>query len=262
MKEVDKVKQFQQYSRYYDSLYQDKDYKQETLFVKEAIKRYSPHSVRSILSLGCGTCSHDLILASEGCLITGVDRSQTMLDIAREKAQEKGLDEKIELHNQDARQLNLPGRYDFAMAMFNVIGYQVNNSDLEMMLRGVNRSLQDDSLFVFDCWYAPAVLKDHPTDRVKEFENGVERIVRVTKSRLKIENNIIEINFHVLKILGSMISDEIEEQHLMRYWSVPELEYFLKKGGFKLLKVCNFGNLKSEPSDQDWNIFVVSQKEK
>ena len=43
-----------------------------------------------ILDLGCGTGGHALVLARRGYRITGVDRSASMLEIARRKAKEVG----------------------------------------------------------------------------------------------------------------------------------------------------------------------------
>lgn len=73
---------FGNYSRYYNLLYKDKDYKGEAGFIYDLIQKYSP-GAKSILDLGCGTGRHDLLLAEKGYAITGVDMSEEMLLIAR-----------------------------------------------------------------------------------------------------------------------------------------------------------------------------------
>ena len=89
------MKAFGNYSRYYNLLYKDKDYKGEAGFIHDLIQKYSP-GAKSILDLGCGTGRHDLLLAEKGYAITGVDMSEEMLLIARSQP----------LNSSTAQQLN------------------------------------------------------------------------------------------------------------------------------------------------------------
>ena len=76
---------FGAYSRYYNLLYQDKDYAGEAEYVRSLISRHFPQA-RAVLDLGCGTGRHDLLLAQMGYEVTGVDQSEEMLAIAKGKA--------------------------------------------------------------------------------------------------------------------------------------------------------------------------------
>lgn len=239
---------FKKYSNYYDNFYKDKDYNKEVEFLQEVIKRYSSIKVEDILSLGCGTVSHEVILAKNGFRITGIDKSETMLKIAQEKA--KGLP--IEVKLADNRNFRTDKKFDLAMAMFNVIGYQTKNIDMEKTLQNVSNSLKKNGLFVFDCWHRSAVLKDRPLDKTKK----IGEITRVTRQKLDIQNNTIDINFEIID-KGNKV---LEENHKMRFWLLPELEHFLSKTGFKLLKACNFLDLESEVSEDIWNIFIIAEK--
>ncbi|MFM6580781.1 MAG: class I SAM-dependent DNA methyltransferase, partial [Dolichospermum sp.] len=72
---------FGNYSRYYDLLYQDKDYLAEAKFIHDLIQTHAP-SAKTILELGCGTGRHAELLANYGYQIHGVDRSLEMLNSA------------------------------------------------------------------------------------------------------------------------------------------------------------------------------------
>lgn len=253
------MKIFANYSQYYDLLYRTKGYSEEVKFVTSVIKKYKPNSEK-ILSLGCGTCSHDILLAKKGFDITGVDISTTMLNIAKQKIEKENLKNKIRLIKQDIREMKIKEKHDVAMAMFNVIGYQTSNSDIEKALGNVNRSLKKGGIFFFDCWYLPAVLKDKPTDRIKEIESKGKRIIRRTHSQLLLEKDIIEIKFNIEYIEKNKIVEKTEEIHLMRYFSLPELEYILNSNGFKVIKIGNFLDLDTPPSDNNWDMFVVARK--
>ncbi len=139
------------YSSVYDALYRGKDYKKEARFIERIIARYSKIGVSKILSLGCGTCGHDILLAKKGYSITGLDFSADMLRVAKDKIKNARLSNKIKLYKKDIKNFSLPHVYDFAMAMFNVVGYLTLNEDFEGMLKGLGTSLRSGGLFIFDC---------------------------------------------------------------------------------------------------------------
>lgn len=252
------MKVFQKYADYYDKIYKEKDYKKETEFLKKIIKKYSSLKVRDILSLGCGTASHDLILTKDNFKITGVDRSKKMIQIAKEKTKKENLD--IEFKIADITNFKIEKKFDFAMAMFNIMGYMTENKAVEKMLRNVRRALKKNALFVFDCWYGPAVLKSRPEDRIKVVGKNGKKIIRKTRQKLDIEKSIIDITFEILEKKDSGWKEITRENHRMRFWYLPELEYFLNKNGFTLIKTCNFLRLNSSISENNWNIFVIAQK--
>jgi SAM-dependent methyltransferase len=70
-------------------------------------KAQSRHGGR-VLDLGVGTGVVSLALAERGFFVTGVDHSPAMLAVARTKALERGLDNRIELQLGDVRALGFP----------------------------------------------------------------------------------------------------------------------------------------------------------
>ena len=87
------MKNFNNYSKYYDTIYASKNYKAETDFVLKILKKYGNQG-RKLLSLGCGTCTYEILMAKKKYRITGIDRSKEMLDIASKKIKSvKGLKE-------------------------------------------------------------------------------------------------------------------------------------------------------------------------
>lgn len=250
----------EKYSEAYDSLYREKDYRQESDFLQEVMRKFSPIEVKRILSFGCGTCTPDILLARAGYRVHGVDLSEKMLDIAREKIEAVGLIDNLTVEQGDITNFTIDEKFDFAMAMFNVAGYWRTNRDMDGVLKSANESLKKGGLFVFDCWYEAAVLADKPGDRVKVVEEDGRRIIRLTQADLDVNRNIITINFHVFTLEGDRVVSETQETHPARYWSIPELEYFLEKNGFDTINVSLPLNLDEKPSEDNWNMFVVAQK--
>ncbi len=249
-----------EYSAAYDYLYGEKDYEQESRFLKNIIEELSPIEVHSILSLGCGTCTPDILLAKKGYKVHGVDLSQDMISIANQKVAEDGLQEKISLEAKDIRELSFNEEFDFAMALFNVAGYWRTNEDVDKVFGGVSKALKKGGLFVFDGWYGPAVLRDRPGDRVREIIDKDRRIIRTTHADLDLERNMVDINFHLLTIEDGKLVSEVKENHPARYWFLQELDYYSSKNGLEILRTCTSSDLDSHPSEDSWDLFIVAQK--
>ena len=253
-----KMKVFKKYADFYDSLYEDKNYQEECNFVKHIFERYSENKVNSILDIGCGTGSHALLFADMGYAVTGVDLSEDMLKIARKKAADHK--KSIEFVQQDIRHLKLPQKFDAAVAMFAVMGYQATNQNFEDALTSVHRHLNTRGLFIFDAWFGPAVLTQKPTDRVKIIEQKDKKIIRYAHPVLDIINHTVEVNYAVFEIAGNKVLTETKESHLMRFFFYQELKYFLGKNGFEVLKICPFMDLDGKVDESCWNITIICKK--
>lgn len=248
---------FKKYADFYDWFYEDKDYKAECDFIEQIFEKYGTKKIASILDLGCGTGSHSIIFAEKGYDVTGVDQSETMLDIAQAKASIKNRN--IKFKKQDIRHLDLSRNFDAAVAMFAVMGYQTSNKDFEDALISVYNHLSSGGLFVFDVWFGPAVLMDKPQERLKRIESSDKKILRFAHPILDVVRQTVEVNYTILEITDKKIS-EVSEHHLMRYFFYQEIVYYLEKNGFKLLQISPFMDLKCSIDEHCWNIVVICEK--
>ena len=81
---------FNLYSKYYNLLYADKDYKSESGYIQRLIKKYSPNG-KTILDLGSGTGKHGLELKKNGYDVFGIERSEGMVAEATTMATPRAL---------------------------------------------------------------------------------------------------------------------------------------------------------------------------
>lgn len=70
----------------------------------------------SILDVGCGPGRHSIELAERGYHVTGVDISETFIDLARAEATNRGLDN-VQFEVGDARALGFDSRFDLVMSL-------------------------------------------------------------------------------------------------------------------------------------------------
>ncbi len=222
---------FNEYARYYDLLYRDKDYAGESDYVHNLIQTGSP-GARTILNLGCGSGRHDRCLMDRGYAVTGVDLSQEMLTAARDAATDNGA---LRYVQGDVRTVRLEKTFDIVISLFHVMSYQVSNADLTAAFATAYSHLKPGGLFIFDCWYGPGVLTDRPTVRVKELEDEITSVTRIAQPIMHPNQNVVDVNYRVfLRDKSSASIREICETHRMRYLFLPEVEQMLSSGGFEL----------------------------
>lgn len=92
-----------------------------------------------VLDLPCGTGRHAVAWAARGHRVTGVDRSEAYLSLAKERAVARGVE--VELVRSDMRELVRPGSFDLALNLFTSLGYFSDPSDDVRVLRNLHTSL-------------------------------------------------------------------------------------------------------------------------
>lgn len=246
---------FGQYSKYYDLLYKDKDYSSEVDYVDRLLREYGK-SPKTVLELGCGTGKHAALLSNKGYRITGVDISEEMLTEARRRNDQ----EKTSFEHGDIRTVRVDNRFDSVISLFHVISYQVTNEDVEAALKTAFVHLKPEGLFIFDVWYLPAVLTDRPVVRVKKLENNEIKVTRIAEPVVHPNENIVDVNYEVIiEDKQTHIITNLTEKHRMRYFSFPELEYYLKNAGFQTLH-CEEWISRKKPGFDTWGVVWICKR--
>lgn len=252
---------FGSYSKYYNLLYRDKDYAGEARYVHSLIQRHRAGAA-SILDLGCGTGRHAFELARFGYAVTGIDRSHEMLFEAQQK--QSALQEVYgtnitlpEFCQGDVRAIRIDGKFDVITALFHVMSYQTSNQDLRAVFATARAHLVSGGLFLFDCWYGPAVLSDPPVTRVKRLHDDEIEVLRIAEPEHRPAENLVDVNYQVLitdKATGRV--DELRETHRMRYLFSPEVAEFFSDNGMQPLTAEEW--LTARPPGTDtWGVCFV-----
>ena len=164
---------FNHYARYYDLLYKNKNYAAEADYIHQLIQTYKPSS-QSILELGCGTGLHAALLAEKKYLVHGIDQSADMIEKALIR---KATSSKLSFAQADVRDYRSDEKYDVVISIFHVMSYQTTNKDLLAAFKTAQAHLKPEGIFIFDCWYGPAVLTEPPVVRVKRMEDDMISVV-------------------------------------------------------------------------------------
>jgi len=61
----------------------------------------------------------------------------------------------------------------------------------------------------------------------------------------------------VLHLKNGRCLSEVRESHHMRYFFVPEVEFFARQAGFRVVHTCAFMEPNRFPGEHDWNVTWV-----
>lgn len=245
------------YAVLYDQVYTDKGYDRECTIIRQIIDTHGLPRSKRLLDLGCGTGSHAIRLAADGLSVTGVDRSTQMLAQARTKAEQAGVE--LSLHPGDLRTWTLDEKFDAAIMMFAVLGYQHNNEDVCAALERARAHIFDGGLLIFDLWYGPAVLGLRPEMRFRRFDHHGTTILRASNASLDTRAHVSNVFIQLWQLRGDTVESHVEETHRVRFFFPLEIDLFLKTAGFELVGLHSFPDVEKPPSDDTWNVLVVAR---
>lgn len=256
----------QAYSSLYDLLYADKDYESECDFIETVFDRFSEKKVERVLDLGCGTGNHAWRLARRGYQVIGVDLSEPMLKIAYQKKISfhlpAGLTPPIFIRG-DIRQLHLKTYFDAALALFAVLGYQSENEDILAFMATVEKHLTPGGLFLADFWYGPAVEAIKPEPRKKVISFNKKKVIRYAGTDFNPKKHQCLVHYHLLiEQEDGSLAEEFKEDHLVRYFFLPEIKNFLSLSNLEFLHLSALGDLDKPAGSDTWNVFLVAKKTK
>jgi len=255
---------FDEYARYYDLLYQDKDYQAEADYVAGLIRRFHPEAC-SILELGSGTGIHASLLAKQGFSVYGVERSPEMLARSLRLLEKTNYPERgrLSFTQGDIRSIRLGEQgeqFDAAISLFHVISYQTTNEDVMAAFQTAREHLNPGGVFIFDVWYGPAVLTDRPAVRIKRMANDEIEVTRLAEPEIHPNENRVDVHYHVfVRDKSTNAVKELRETHGMRYFFKPEIQNMAVQTGFETLSSEEW--LTGAPAGMEtWGVVFVQRR--
>ncbi len=138
---------YNNFAKYYDILMSDVDYDARTDYVLSLFDKFGGRPTL-LLDLACGSGEFSNRFASRGISVIGVDISEEMLCIAREKSEKQGND--ILYICQPAQNLELYGTVNGAVCMLDSLNHITNYDEFCEVFIKVSAFLEKNSLFIFD----------------------------------------------------------------------------------------------------------------
>ncbi|WP_270941607.1 class I SAM-dependent DNA methyltransferase [Romboutsia lituseburensis] len=248
------MEQYSDFAFIYDELMNDVDYNGWIKYIEEIIEKENV-KVQNILELACGTGNLTIPLTKKNYDIAGIDISDQMLNVAREKAEKEGVE--LVLLQQDIAELDFDvTNLDCILCACDGFNYITYDDDLENVFAKSHELLKDGGLFIFDIsshYKLSTILGNN-----MHGENR-EDISYLWQNYFDDEQNLIEMElaFFVKDANGKF--DKFEEVHQQRAYTEDEIIESLQISGFTDIKV--YGDFTFEkPKKNSERIFFVCKK--
>ena len=142
------MEQYRDFAFVYDELMNEVDYNGWVKYIEDIIKNENAQ-VKNILELACGTGNLTIPLTKKNYDIAGIDISDEMLSVAREKAEKEGIE--LVLLQQDIAELDFDvPNLDCILCACDGFNYLTYDDELESVFEKAHELLKDDGIFIFD----------------------------------------------------------------------------------------------------------------
>lgn len=246
------IDQYGGFAYIYDRLMDEVDYVKWADYIEKIIIQENKKT-NKILELACGTGNITVPIAKKGYDITGLDISEDMLMVAKDKALKNNMN--IFFIQQDMVDLQLENKFDCVLSMCDGINYIVNENDLMEVFQKVYNYLECDGVFIFDIssYYKIKNVLGNNT-----FGENLDDLCYLWQNYFDEENNTIEMELTFFIQEGQYYKKE-EEYHIQRAYKVEEIRYMLEKANFNTIKVYGEFNFNKPKSDSE-RIFFIAKK--
>ena len=219
---------YEQFSYSYDRMMKNVNYTRWCDYIESLFNMYRC-SPRTILDLACGTGSLTILLASKGYEVTGLDRAEGMLNVAREKVENEDL--KITLQQGNMIDFQISEKFDAILCTYDSINYAINENELCTMFETVAKHLSPDGLFIFDVTTERNIVEHFHN---KTFSENHQDYSFIWKN-MYLYNTKMCRTFLTFFIRDGELFRRYEEVHQQRIYEVSTVNSLLKATGFKLL---------------------------
>ena len=210
-------------------------------FMRGWLRCHGVERVDGILAdLGCGTGELTLMLTQAGYDMIGIDQSEEMLCVVRDKAEQLGLSGKLLLLQQDLLKLDLYGTIRGAVSTFDTFNHI---PDLDTAIANAAFFMEEGGVFLFDM-NTPYKHQKVLGENVFTFEE--EDAACVWRNHYHPADRRVEIT---VDIDYRETGEHFHEQFYEYTYDLDTIRAALEKHGFVLEKVCDgesFGPLTEE----------------
>ena len=243
---------YESFARVYDELMDNVPYGEWAEFYVDILKKYGA-AEGLVCELGCGTGNMTELFAQKGYDMIGIDNSEDMLLIAREKtAQEQG----ILYLQQDMREFELYGTVRACVSVCDCVNYVLDEEELVEVFRLVNNYLDPKGVFAFDFnttykyeqVIGDTVIAENREDCSFIWENFYDG-----------EEQINEYDLTIFVRQEDEKYEKFTETHLQRGYTLEQMKDMLSRSGLVFVEAIDM-DTKKAPTKESERICIVARE--
>lgn len=233
----------------YDMLTDDVNYTARADYIESLFADFMDRKPKLIADIGCGTGTMCKILNERGYDMIGIDSSEEMLSVARDKS-----DPDILYLEQNMTEFELYGTVDVILCLLDSFNYLTEDGDAQKFFALAKNYLDPGGILIFDI-NTPHKFENIFADNIYTYEN--DKIFYTWENDF--DGKICEfyLNFFVDDGCGKY--SRITEQHFERCYQIDELKADIESAGMSVLAVFGDMSRKKHCFDDERVFFIVKK---
>lgn len=251
----------------YDTFMDNVPYQEWTDYLVGLLKEYGVEN-QLVLDLGCGTGSITRRLAKAGYDMIGIDYSEDMLEIARDKDMEEDVAfDQILYLNQDMREFELFGTVAAVVSICDSMNYITSKDDLKKVFQLVNNYLDTRGIFIFDIntvhkfkdILAESTIAENREDASFIWENYYDEHDKINQYDLTIYKKT-ELEVEDESQCYQSLYERLEETHYQKAYEIEEVIEVLKEAGMEFIAVYD-ACTKNPPNENSERVYFIAREQ-
>jgi len=210
----------------------------------------------SLLDVACGEGTFAVGMAKSGYKVTGIDQSQRMIALAKDRAREEAVDVKFLV--EDMRSIPFKEEFDLVTCFFDSLNYLLTVRDLHQAFKGAYRSLRSGGFYIFDMNTIYGLAVDWMREETY-IQNEAKDFIEIHRQSYDYENQIAIMDITIFVQKGE-IWERIDETHQERGYPIADIQFLLNETGFEIYGM--YGNLKNRTDVQNTSprVWFITRK--
>lgn len=244
---------YNEFAYFYDEFNSEANYEALFCYIQAELQA---HGITDgiLADLGCGTGDLTLMLTQAGYDVIGIDRSEEMLSVLREKADELGLTGRLLLLRQDLLELDLYGTIRAAVSTFDTYSHIGPLDRFEQAIRKAAYFMEKDGVFIFDL---NTPYKHQHILAGQTFDIEAEDALCHWTNHYDPDSGRVDIS---IEITYEDTEEQFREEFCEYSYPMDTVQSLLEKYGFRVARVSDgedFGPVR--PDSPRWIFTAVKQ---
>ncbi len=241
----------------YDLFMDNVPYDEWADYVKQLLHKFNIDQ-GILLELGCGTGSMTRRLAAKGFEMIGIDNSEEMLQIAKEKSNSET--EGILYLCQDMREFELYGTVSAVISVCDSMNYILSEEDLLQVFSLVNNYLDSRGIFIFDLdteYAYQEILADNTIAENREEGSFIWENTYYEEEMI----NEINLTLFIPEAENLNLHRKFEETHYRRAYRIDTVKRLLEEAGMEWIAVYD-ALTENAPNKESERVYIIAREKR